>query len=362
MRRPALAAAAALQMAAFIRSYRRYKELPSQGRATNEHGHAEEPPAIGVVVPCRNEAGRVPSLLKSLKELRYPNFKVLVVDDNSSDATAAVATAAGFECLRLSSFPPGWTGKNWACWNGANQLEAEWLLFVDADVCLEAEALQAAMSRARSLGASLYSIFLTQICESFWEKVLLPYVYAMYFVSGGGRYVNSCPEMALANGQFLLARRTDYFAVGGHAASRSSVIDDIALARQFIRSEKRVAIARGDALGSVRMYRGLSDIRKGFGKNAADFTGGVRTGWGTICASVLCFSLAWTALRSRSPVLIALLAVNALGVTPWYRQFGVRRGYALLHPVAAIVFQAIAIEASGRRLLKRQTWAGRTLP
>jgi hypothetical protein len=353
-----------LQALDYLNSSRRYQQLPglSKGESESPQPSTDAYPSVSVIIPARNEAHRLPTLLASLERLDSPVSEVLVVDDGSTDGTGEVARAARCTVLRVEDPPTGWTGKNWAAWSGAKRTAGTWIAFVDADVDLEPHAIRIALAEAHQSGAALISLFLQQQCLTFWERVLLPYAFCLYFAGGGGRRVNSDPSHALANGQFILVRRNDYLAVGGHQSIRSSVIDDIALARRFLEHGKVVEMRRAEQLGRVRMYENLATIRAGFAKNAVQFSASSSSGWITVAASIVGASLAWRMVRRPSLGGFAGAGLSAIAIAPWYERFEVPRRYALLHPVAALIFQLIAIDATVCRLLGASTWKGRRLP
>lgn len=359
-----------LDPVAFRWSWSRYNALPALGNlvARDEPGHESrtqpcvQNPTISIVVPARNEMGRLPPLLASLRALNDEGLEILVVDDASEDGTAALVESAGLRVLRLDGPPAGWTGKNWACWKGVQATAGEWILFVDADVGLRRFTPIRMVKAARKRGDVLFSIFLQQRCESFWEKLLLPYLYCLYFLGGGGPLVNSSPPAALANGQCLLVSRGAYLATGGHQAIRSSVVDDVALAAHFISRGRRVGVARGEEAGAVRMYTGLTSIREGFSKSMLRFVvAGRSAGMRTALGSMLSLSLVVGAVASRRPRRVLALAIPAGGLIPWYRRFGVSPIYACLFPLAAVVTQIIIVEAMVRAAFGRTTWRGRVL-
>jgi hypothetical protein len=265
--------------------------------------------------------------------------------------------------MGLDRLPNGWTGKNWACWNGALYSSAEWILFVDADVRVAPSAVEAAIAEALCKSAGLLSAFLQQECITFWEKLLLPMAYCLYFAGVRASLVNTSPRKALANGQFLLVRRELYFEIGGHASIRGSVIDDVALARRFRDFKLPVVMVRGETLGSVRMYRNLRELQAGFSKNAFQFTqvnpwSGVRTILGTI----VCFAIAARVAFGPNRLLASALIVGNSGlVAPWYRAFKVPLRYAALHPLGASGMHMIALESVIRTLTRTVQWRGRRL-
>jgi glycosyltransferase involved in cell wall biosynthesis len=287
--------------------------------------------------------------------------QILVVDDQSSDGTGDLARAGGATVIVAPTPPPGWTGKCHACHLGALRAEQPWLLFLDADTSPRPPAVAAALAHVETKGLDGLSLFLQQECRGFWEQLLLPHAYDLYFI--GAR--RGAP---LANGQFILIRADAYARCGGHAAVRGSIIDDVALARACQRTGVRLQMARGETLASVRMYSSLTGIREGFGKNAARFiavdpVGGARTVAGSIAAT-LAPLLAWRAWRLGGGGRALAAASYALGARNrwyWQRLFQARRLLSFAHPLAAMVFQAIACESLARVVFRRGvTWKGRT--
>ncbi|HKS71146.1 MAG TPA: hypothetical protein VJQ45_12030, partial [Ktedonobacterales bacterium] len=176
---------------------------------------------------------------------------------------------------------------------------------------------------------------------------------------------------ALANGQYFLIQREAYAACGGHAAVAGSIIDDVALAGALKRAGYAPLACHGEELVRVRMYTGLRALAAGFQKNAFQFLRAQRSAGALVVASTACNAgilgaLAW-AISARSP-----LGLSATGLAygaqvallmPWERAFGVRRGYALLVPLAALVFMLIALTSMLRVFTgRRVSWKGRRYP
>jgi glycosyltransferase involved in cell wall biosynthesis len=126
---------------------------------------------VSIIVPARNEARNLPRLLPTLLSQAYPDFEVLVVDDASTDETAALAARAGARVLSTSGPPPGWTGKCNACWQGAQAARGEWLLFVDADTTHTPLTLASAIAWAAAQRAEAASFILRLECRTFWERL-----------------------------------------------------------------------------------------------------------------------------------------------------------------------------------------------
>lgn len=332
-----------------------YRRLPT--------AQAAQPVDVGkvtVVVPARNEEHRIPRLLQSLQRLDYVNFEVVVVDDASTDCTAQIAEEFGVAVVRLDHLPAGWTGKAHACWLGAAQSSGEWLLFTDADTVHSPRSLTVALSAAVTHESDMVSFLCRQECESIWERLVLPYAYALYFA--GRLWVNRSKRSAVANGQYILIRRSEYDRIGGHRAIRDSVIDDVSLAQRAQECGVRLLLMRGEQWVSVRMYDGLAPLAEGLSKNAVFFLA-ASPGFGVLTlAASLTFGAAvpsvvkCPSLRRKA----AIYSTPALALMPWMRRFDVPALYALLYPLAAGMFQLIALDSMRRTLLRQGVqWKGR---
>lgn len=315
---------------------------------------------VSIVVPARNEELRLPDLLRSLADVRGVDFDITVVDDGSTDGTRNVAQQAGAHVIRVAGPPPGWTGKAFACHTGALATSGDWLLFTDADTVHGPDSLHRSLNAACRNQVGLLSLVPRQHCGTFWERLLLPYAYALYFV--GALRPNGVGGAPIANGQYLLFRRADYDRVGGHASVRGSIVDDVDLARVAAAHGVSVLLLRAERDVSVRMYSSLPELWAGFGKNAFRFVrASPRSGLLTVIAAVVFSASLPAALLGGSTVWrLAVLAAPAVSLSPWLQRFGVPRRYAVLHPVAASVFQLLALDSIRRTLVPGQTlWKGR---
>lgn len=317
-------------------------------------------PSIAIVIPARNEADRLPALLESLKRVRYEPFTVTVVDDRSADETPRVAAGHGALVLRGSACPSGWAGKCWACQQGAVSTSSEWILFTDADTVHGPDSLGRAVAAALKEGADIFSLLPRQRCESFWERLLVPYMHALYFV---GAWRVNCPGgPTIANGQYLLFRRAAYDDIGGHRAVQGSLIDDVEIATVARKRGKRVVLMRAPGDVQVRMYSGLTSLWEGFSKNAFRFVSiSPRSGLPTAVATAAFVGavpgLVTGASRTRRAV---LYIVPAIALLPWVRESGVPVPFVALHPVAAVASQLIALDSMRRSMVKGGTvWKGR---
>jgi chlorobactene glucosyltransferase len=229
---------------------------------------------ISVLIPARNEAGVIQQTLRGLLGQNFPRSEILVLDDQSSDGTGQAAREAGEGDSRLrvidgEALPGGWAGKNWACWQLAQEARGEVLVFTDADVTWKPGALAALVDLMGENGADLQTVWPTQVTVSWAERLVVP---LMGFTTVGYLpllAVHRTPwqVFAAANGQCLAFHKAAYFAIGGHALVRSTVLEDMRLARSIKRSRRRLRMADGNGLITCRMYRGWQEVRDGFAKN-----------------------------------------------------------------------------------------------
>jgi chlorobactene glucosyltransferase len=350
-------------------------------------------PRISVIIPARNEARNIRRSVEALLRQTYPNFELLVLDDRSTDDTPVVLEAvqqefrqnsgetpqpgSSFRVLNGVDLPAGWAGKPHAIHQAAQQAEGEWLCFIDADTFAYPECLVSVYEKAQEEQADLFTILTDQQLGSFWEKVVLPLVFIGLSFGFPARRVND-PEKpdAIANGQFILIRRSAYEAIGGHAAVRSRIDEDKALAEQVKRAGYRLVLADGRMVALTRMYTSLPEMWEGWTKNI--FLGLRDRLWllafgaaaGVLGALLLPLwligGLAWFA-STGSPT-AGVVAVQGLILWGYLlyqrflasRAFGIHPAYSLTLPLGALVFTSMMF-ASTYKVLSRQgvSWRGR---
>ena len=350
-----------------ITSLRRYMALPAVPTVPRRLGM----PRVSVIVPARNEAPNLGRLLASLLALDYGSYEVIVVDDDSTDASLPVASEFDAIIVRTGGLPPGWTGKNYACHLGALAATGDWLLFTDADTEHAPLSLASILGYALDRQLEAVSVLVGQECRSFWERLLVPFAYQQYFVGVPGAQVNQPRgSTTLANGQYFLIRREAYERLGGHEAVRNSLAEDIRLADRLKSHGVRYGVARAEALVRARAYRGLAEIVTGFSKNSFQYLSLDPRRGAVVVLSVV--------LASLTPSLISLglqpapendtllllagysYAFLALGLMGWDRLFRVPAWYGLLQPFSALAFVIIAVRSALRSLLGRGVvWKGR---
>lgn len=224
---------------------------------------------VSVIVPARNEEASLGACLESLVAQTGVTFEVIVVDDGSADRTREIARS--FLDVRVvdpGPLPPGWSGKNNALVAGAREARGGWLLFTDADTVHRVGSLTESVAEARQRNASLLSYSPEQEVHGFWEKTVMPVIFAELAAKYRPSEVsNPASPAAAANGQYMLISREAYDAVGGHAAVAPSLLEDVALARAVKASGRKIFFRYGGDAVRTRMYRSFAQLREGWTKN-----------------------------------------------------------------------------------------------
>jgi 4,4'-diaponeurosporenoate glycosyltransferase len=328
---------------------------------------------VSVVVPARNEAGRLPGLLAALSAQTRRADEMLVVDDHSDDDTAAVAAAAGAEVVAAPPIPDGWTGKTWACWTGAQRATGEVLVFLDADTEPEADLL-ARLLDSLGEGPGLLSVMPYHRMQRQYER-LSAFFSVISLMGVGAASARRSASVTGAYGPCLVCDRRDYDAVGGHEVIRGAVVDDVALAQQFRRAGLPVRVVGGRGAIRFRLYGGgLRDLVEGWSKNFA-------SGAGSTPVPRFLLVFAWVVgvgTAAQAPIREAVAAVGGWsgpGIVLWigFVAFAVQLAVQLRPlgnyswapvlfpiPLAAwfvVFFRSIVLTARGQ-----VRWKGRTVP
>src|SRR5581483_2874580 len=227
-------------------------------------------PQLSVIIPARNEEISLGACLESLIGQKGVGFEIIVVNDHSTDRTREIAASSRkVRVIDVGALPKSWTGKNNAVSTGARHATAQWLLFTDADTIHTPGSLSRALAEAKDSKADVLSYSPEQIAVTFWEKAILPVVFAELARQFPPSKVSdpSSPEAA-ANGQFILIRREAYDAIGGHAAVASEILEDVALARRVKAAGYKLRFRYSESV-RTRMYRNFDQLREGWTKNLA---------------------------------------------------------------------------------------------
>ncbi len=231
-------------------------------------------PLVSICIPARNEAAIIAETIRAWLSQTYPNFELILLDDHSTDDTAKIARLAAQNDPRVriimgEPLPPGWKGKNWACHQLSQHASGDLLIFTDADVRWQSGALFALVSHFTQTQAHLLTVWPTQQTLTWGERLVVPLMALaiMAYLPVLAVHHIPWPIFAAANGQCLIFRRDAYHKIGGHAAVRANIVEDMGFAYAIKRAGMRLRMADGNGLITTRMYRNWPETRDGFAKN-----------------------------------------------------------------------------------------------
>jgi hopene-associated glycosyltransferase HpnB len=219
-------------------------------------------PDVDIIVPARNEADTIGAAIGSLLAQDYAGrFRITLVDDNSSDATTACAGAApNLRLIRLDSKPEGWSGKLWALNQGLKECGAPIVLFTDADIVHDPRHLSALVAKLLAAHLDLVSEMVRLNCVSLAERALVPaFVYFFQMLYPFAKVNDPRSAVAAAAGGTVLIRRQMLERIGGLAAIKGALIDDVALARA-VKPMGGIYLGHSGLATSMRRYPSFADI------------------------------------------------------------------------------------------------------
>lgn len=332
-------------------------------------------PRLTVLVAAKDEEANIERCLSGLLAQDYPNLEIVVANDRSADRTGQIIDALAardprLKAVHVTHLPDGWAGKNHAMHLGYQHATGEILCFTDADCRFhDPKLLAAALGFAHRENVDFLSVLPELEAHTFWERVVQPPAGAILVFWFPPEKVNN-PESsrAYANGAFMLMSREVYDRVGGHAAVKTALNEDMHFARRAKQAGLSLRVIRGGGMYSVRMYVGLRQIWSGWSRIFYCCFGTLPR----LLVSVLflsVFSLLPTLSLLASPVLGSYgpgIAVAA-GITCLVQQTVLWRFYALSRTPPAWALSwvlgaglclAITVNAMTRHLGARTRWRG----
>lgn len=335
-------------------------------------------PSVVAIIPARNEALALPRTLSSLSAQNYPGrFSIVVVDDESTDGTGAIARqlAATLDrevtVLRGEPLPPDWTGKVWAMRQGIAHAETmadlpDYLLLTDADIEYPPDAIARLVAGAKASRTVLTSLMVKLNCESLAERALIPafvYFFQMLYPFAWVNKANA--KTAAAAGGCMLVDRGALARAGGIAKIRSALIDDCALAR-LLKAEAPIWLGLSDDVLSLRTYPRFADIRRMVARSAyAELNYSPVLLLGTALGMVLTyFAAPFLAIFAPFPAnAVAALAWALMMLTflPILRFYRVSELWAVAFPLIAAVYLGFTLDSAFQHWRGRGgTWKGRS--
>jgi len=337
-------------------------------------------PRCSVLVPARNEELNIGRCIKSLLDQDYPDFQVIVLDDNSTDRTWQILQEfalkyPGLTLLKGTPLPDDWLGKHWACSQLAQASDGELLVFVDADTYHEPGMLRGAAAAMVNEKAALISALPRQIIVSWSEMLSIPafYLGMLCGVPLELTRLQRNPLLFAVLGQFLVFRRDAYEAAGGYAAVRNNVVDDIAIGRRVHAMGLKYKLLDGGGLVSCRMYRNFDQVWKGLTKST----------FATFNFDPFFLVFMWTLVvivfvsppivlgiglaQPQVPVGITTMAAAAvfLNLVLWtvsHARFHFPLYLVLIYPFSTVFMTVVALASMVLTMQGKARWKGRSMP
>lgn len=357
---PVLAFAALRFWVAFFN----WSSRPYFAKQTFKYSHP-----ISVLIPARNEARSIASVVQSVLASEAVDLEVMVLDDHSEDETAAIvaqlaAKDSRVRLIRGNELPSGWLGKSWACHQLAAVASGQWLVFLDADVVVSPLALQYAVATAEKEKLAGLSVFPKQHMLGLGEWLTVPLMHQLLLSLLPLRFISwfKSPALAAANGQCMVLRATDYREHLWHEQVKTEIVEDIAIFRKMKSAGKKV-MTLSDPTGMLhcRMYHSLKQGIAGFSKN-------LLSGFGNsipflvlyLFLTAYSWPLLWL-LGARLEFIGLLLVVLSIRV---YVSLSAGQSVLknlLLHLPQLLVFHWIAWKSVYQRITGNYEWKGRKL-
>jgi hopene-associated glycosyltransferase HpnB len=307
-------------------------------------------PEVDIIVPARDEAETIGPVIASLVAQDYAGpFRITLVDDNSTDGTAAAAgSAPNLRVLRGQPKPTGWSGKLWAVSQGVTASKAPVLLFTDADIVHDSRHLSSLMARLLQPRVEMVSEMVRLNCTSFAERALVPaFVYFFQTLYPFASVNNPRSGVAAAAGGTVLVRRESLERIGGIEALKDALIDDVTLAKA-IKKVGPIYLGHSGLATSVRPYPHLADIWQMVSRTA--FTQ-LRYSFGILLLTVLGLTLVW--LVPAWGILfgtgwsfacgLAAFLLAAFTYLPTLRRYGRNPLWSLTLPLIALFYMAATV-------------------
>lgn len=322
-----------------------------------ERAPQQRTPQVAIVVPARDEADFVARSVGSLLAQDYPGaFRVLLVDDGSADGTAEIARGlrGPLAVIAGKPRPAGWAGKLWAVSQGVAATDEEYVLLTDADITHDPGHLSALVAHAERTGVDMVSEMVRLNCVSLAERMLVPafvYLFALLYPFA---WVNDpLRATAAAAGGTVLIRRRALERIGGIAAIRGALIDDVALAVRM-KMGGRIWLGHSGLARSIRPYPGFADIWQMVARSAyvqLKFSP-LRLG-GTVAVMALVFFVPAVTALSGSWVGMAAWLVMAGSFVPILRRYRVSPAWAMALPGIAGFYMAATLGSAWKHYLGR---------
>ena len=232
---------------------------------------------VSILIPARNEEKNIKEFLPRILKQNYPNYEVIVLDDNSEDNTYKELKKLECDRLKIIKGKPlekGWIGKPWACHQLSKEAKGDLFLFLDADVELQPEALESAVALFQEEKVSMLSCFPQQIMKSWGEWLIIPIIDLMSLTLLPLELIKHTKShlISIAIGQFILIHKEAYLKIGGHESVKNKKTEDTGIARLMKLHGFKISAVRSINLIKCRMYSNLFTSIQGLSRSVYDGT------------------------------------------------------------------------------------------
>jgi len=229
---------------------------------------------VSILIPARDEEKNILTLLQSIQKQDYTNFEVIVLDDHSSDQTYDLCADfafknPAFKVIRGQPLPESWLGKNYACYQLAQQAKGKYLLFLDADEEIYEGLINSSVYRTKLHRLTLLSLFTNQVMVTLGEKIVVPLMHYMLLNLLPIRliYLSKNPSFAAASGQFMFFDAEKYHQHQWHQKMRNQVVEDVEIMKCLKQNGLKGEGLLANGLIRCRMYNNYQEAIHGFSKN-----------------------------------------------------------------------------------------------
>lgn len=348
-------------------------------RKLDSYEESAHHPKISILVPARNEENNIAGCVVSLLSQDYPNFEIIVLDDESTDRTWDILRAMATKNKKLQIFkgeslPEGWIGKHWACHQLVQKASGDFFLFTDADTRHHPHTLKKVISAFYAEEADFLTALPREEAHTLGEKLTIPIMSfgISSFLPMRIAHQSPWPVLSLTVGQFMMLRRNAYEEIGGYEAVRHCVLDDVALGRRIKSHGLKWRIVDANNYITCRMYNSMREVYDGFSKNLYEVFG----------KNILLYLPIWTWLSlvfifpvillglklsgsaiPEGKIMLALISV-VLSLILWSMN-NLRFRYPLyltfLYPVSVFLWVLMAMRSMVMTIAGQITWKGRSL-
>lgn len=365
----------------------RLTELTVRAGLTAPDAAGDVPP-VSVVIPAHNEARGIDACVASLRAQRYEALEIIFVLDRCTDDTLGILQRHAESDPRIvlienDTCPDDWAGKCNAARLGADRATGAYLLFADADTTFDPDLVHAAVRLARRDDLGLLSLLSTLSCTRLFERVVQPVasmsLVGMFPIERVNRREGARP---FANGQFMLFERGWYERIGGHAAVKDDLLEDIAFARRLGKAGGTGSLFLADGMLTCSMYESLDDMRTGWKRIFIEackrkpgrlrkqavrtFTVGVVLP--AVQAATLVTAIPLIASATALGLGIAMIAVvlgawliQVASLAHVYRASGAPVAASLFYPIGAWIVAGIMLDGASDLVHRRAIpWGGRS--